>query len=46
MGGVDEQYDDATLILDALITIRADVKRVIRLLEDEDEEETEDEDDA
>jgi hypothetical protein len=36
--------DDATLIMEALLDIRRDVARILRLLEDDDEAEEEEED--
>jgi hypothetical protein len=37
----DEPFDDTTLIMEALLEIRADVRYVVWLLEDEDGEEEE-----
>jgi len=38
----DEPFDDAGLIMEALLEIRDNVRRIVSLLEDEDEEEEED----
>jgi hypothetical protein len=40
-----EPSDDAVLMLDALLEIRTNVRRILWLLEDEDEEEGEEEED-
>jgi hypothetical protein len=39
----DEPFDDTTLIMEALLEIRENVRRIRRLLEDEDGEEEEEE---
>jgi hypothetical protein len=37
----DEPFDDTTLIMEALLEIREDVRHIVKLLEDEDGEEEE-----